>query len=134
MAEVNVGAGPSGVSIQAAITLTVDLAGNGHSTNGSSGSTTPARSHKRPRRPEQWKKNVAKFKRARGEKYVSPSSGKTVPARILGQPCNCKKKCFELFTQEASRCPPVWFNQIQTCSETKTKAGCREGKSTESLI
>ena len=74
----------------------VQDAGNG-SSNGSS--DTPARPKKRPRRPETWKKNVAKTKRAKGEAYVSPASGKLVPARQTGPPCGCKRyRCFEQFS------------------------------------
>jgi len=77
MEAVNVGAGPSDLSIHASVHIAVDLAGNGHSTNGTE---TP----KRPRRPEKWK-NVVKSRRAKGEPYVSPSTGKTVPARSTGE-------------------------------------------------
>ena len=70
-----------------------------HSTNGSSDST-PKMPRKRSRRPENWKRNVAKYKRARGEQYVSPSTGKTVPAKTTGNPCSYKNHCFDLFTEE----------------------------------
>ena len=47
--------------------------------------------------PETWKKNVAKMKRAKGEEYVSPASGKLVPSRKTGRPCGCKHyRCFNL--------------------------------------
>ena len=74
-------AGPSRVSIHTRVAVAISSAGNGSSTNGSSGSETPKRARKRPRRPETWKKNVAKTKRAKGEQYVSPSTGKIVPAK-----------------------------------------------------
>lgn len=72
-------------------------AGNG-STNGSS--DTPSRPRRRKRRPEAWKKNQAKAKHARGEAYVSPSTGKAVEARKTGPPCRCKRKCFDQFSGE----------------------------------
>lgn len=75
----------------------VQAAGNGGS-NGSS--DTPVRPRKRPRRPTTWKKAVAKVKRARGEAYVSPSSGKLVPERSTGPSCRCRNKCFDLFSHE----------------------------------
>ncbi len=76
-------------------------AGGGHSTNGSSSTETPFRPRKRPIRPETWKRNVAKNKRARGEEYVSSSTGNVVPARVTGPLCMCKKKiCYELFTDD----------------------------------
>ena len=46
--------GPSGLSLYASVSLTVDLAGNGHSTNGSS--DTPQKPKKRLHKPEIWKK------------------------------------------------------------------------------
>ena len=86
----------SGLSIHATVALTIECAGNGRSSNGSS--DTPQRPRKRPRRPETWKRAAAKAKRARGEEYVSPSTGKTVAARTTGPPCSCKQKCFDRFT------------------------------------
>ena len=89
--------GPSGLSIHATVAITIECAGNGRSSNGSS--ETPQRPRKRPRRPEAWKRTVAKAKRAQGEEYVSPSTGKTVAARTTGPPCSCRQKCFEHFSQ-----------------------------------
>lgn len=96
MEAVNVGAGPSGLLIHTSVHIAVDTMGNGHSTNGSE---TPKRPKKRPGRPEKWK-NVAKSKRAKGEPYVSPSTGKTVPAHSTGEACNCRNKCYDLLSQE----------------------------------
>ena len=42
--------------------------------------------------------NIAKAKRAKGEEYTSPFSGKCMPSRKIGDPCTCKKKCFLKFT------------------------------------
>jgi hypothetical protein len=93
--------GPSGLCLHASVSVTVSLAGNGRSSNGSS--DTPKRPKKRPRQPESWKRNVAKAKRAKGEEYTSPSTGKTIPARSTGPPCTCKKRCFELISDDEKR-------------------------------
>ena len=90
--------GPSGLSIHATVVLSLECTGNGHSTNGSS-SDTPKRPRKRARRPETWKREAAKVKRARGEEYVSPSTGRVVAARTTGPPCTCRLNCFERFSQ-----------------------------------
>ena len=66
----------------------------------SSSSSTPARPKKRLLRPEAWKRNVARAKRARGETYTSPSSGKEVAAAEQGPPCKCSRKCYEKFSKE----------------------------------
>ena len=42
---------------------------------------------------------MAKAKRARGEEYLSPSTGETVLARKTGPACSCRLKCFERFSQ-----------------------------------
>ena len=89
--------GPSGLNVHASVCVSLKLAGNGNSTNGSS--DTPTRpGRKRARRPEQWKRKAAQLKRTRGEEYVSPTTGKTVPSARTGPPCKCKKKCFGMFT------------------------------------
>ena len=87
--------GPSGLNVHATVSIAIHLTGNGTSTNGSS--DTP-RSRKRARKPEQWKRNVAKHKRTQGEEYVSPLTGKIVHHVHTGPPCKCRKKCFDLFT------------------------------------
>ena len=52
-----------------------------NSSSSINGSDTPFRKcWKRVRRPESWKRNVAKAKRAKGEEYVSPSTGEVVPS------------------------------------------------------
>ena len=89
---------PSGEQDLHAVTSSaLEAAGGGESTSNGS-SDTPKRPRKRPRRPENWKKNVAKAKRAKGEAYVSPSTGKEVPARETGPACKCKRKCFYAFS------------------------------------
>ena len=86
--------GPSGLNVHASVCISLSATGNGHSTNCSS--DTPPRPGRK--RPEQWKRNAAQLKRMRGEEYVSPSTGKSVPSAYTGVPCKCKKKCFNLFT------------------------------------
>ena len=58
------------------------------------------------------KKSVAKVKRARGEAYVSPSTGKIVAALSTGPSCRCRKKCLELFTSEEKEGIVEDFNEI----------------------
>ena len=109
-ANVDCAPGPSGLSLHTSVSVTVSLAGNGHSNNGSS--DTPRRPRKRPRRPDTWKRNEAKAKRAKGEEYQSPSTGKTVPARCIGSPCGCKKKCFDQFSDEEKHIIVESFNGL----------------------
>ena len=54
-------AGSSGLFIEAMVALTLRHVGNGDSTNGSSNGT-PVHPRKRQRRPETWKRAVAKSK------------------------------------------------------------------------
>ena len=65
--------GPSGlqpvVGVHEAAARAVSEAGGWISTNGSGDMLV--RPKKRPRKPDTWKKNVAKLKRARGEEYIS---------------------------------------------------------------
>ena len=73
-------------------------------TGSSSSSATPLRPRKRKRRPETWKRNVAKVKRAKGEEYISPTTGKVIEGAKQGPPCTCQRKCFERFSEaELSR-------------------------------
>lgn len=101
MASLGSDPGPSGLRIEANIAVTLRATGNGNSTNGSS--NTPHR-RKWPRNPENWKKSVAKAKRAKGEEYTSPCTGMIVPARATGPNCHCKMGCFErVSTEERAR-------------------------------
>ena len=94
--------GPSGLCIQASVAVTLQAAGNGDSTNGSS--DTPHHPRKRQRHPESWKKTAAKAKRAKGEAYISPNTGKAVPRRETGPDCHCRKECFQrLLAEEKAR-------------------------------
>lgn len=90
--------------------MAVRAAANG-SSNGSS--DTPGRPRKRPRRPETWKKNAAKLKRAKGERYTSPSTGKVIEERRTGAACRCKRrKCFDQFSEEEMEGIIEDFNDI----------------------
>ena len=66
----------------------------------SSTSGTPKITRKRKRNPDLWKKSVAKAKRARGETYLSSTTGKEVAAVCQGGPCSCKKLCYSKFTDD----------------------------------
>ena len=107
--------GPSGiqpvVGVHEAAARAVAGAGGRSSTNGSS--DTPVRPKKRPRRPDRWKKNVAKLKRVRGEEYISPSSGRVVPPRKTGEACKCKRRrCFEYFSDHEKKDILSQFNHL----------------------
>ena len=61
---------------------------------------TPFRKcQKRVRRAESWKRNVAKVKRAKGEEYISPSTG-VVPSRKTRPSCRKCHRCFDQFSEE----------------------------------
>ena len=49
---------------------------------------------KRQRKSEDWKSEIAKRKRNRGDSYVSRSTKQPVAARSVGPPCPCLSKCF----------------------------------------
>ena len=57
--------------------------------------SSPSGALKRPRNEDQWKSNAAKKQRNLGLEYLSPKNDKIVPARSVGQPCGCKKNCFD---------------------------------------
>jgi hypothetical protein len=76
---------------------TIAAAGGGESTSNGS-DNTPKRPRKCPRHSEAWKRNVAKAKRAKGETYISPTTGKMVAARETGPACQCKRKCYDAFS------------------------------------
>ena len=97
MASLDNVAGPSGLCIEATVALTLRAAQNGSSTKGST--DTPKRPRKRPRKPEMWTRAIAKAKRAKGEEYTSPSTGKTVLVRTTGPDCKCKRRCFERISE-----------------------------------
>ena len=109
ISHTDVDSGQSRVSIHTSVAVTVSAAGNGSSTNGSTGPEMPKRPRKQPRRPET---NQAKGKRARGDEYVSPSTGKTVPARAVGERCKYKCHCFDLFTENERSSVVEAFNKL----------------------
>lgn len=49
---------------------------------------------KRLRRENQWRRNVRKKRLTAGEKHVN-TKDVTVLEKRMGNPCNCKRKCFE---------------------------------------
>ena len=106
--------GTSGLCIQANVVVTLRVAGNGDSTNGSS--DTPHRPRKRIRHPESWKKNAAKAKRAKGEAYISPNTGKAVSGRTTGPDCHCTRN----FSNEYRRRRRHDFLRPSMALQTKT--------------
>lgn len=75
-------AGRSGVSVHASLSLAVSVTGNGSSTNGSS--PNPQSPKKRPRRPEVWKRNVAKLKDKKARSTFHPQRVKPFSPAALG--------------------------------------------------
>ena len=63
-------------------------------------SSTPARPRKWKRQPEMWKRMWPSPKWARGESYISPSTGKVVASAKPGPPCKCKRKCYTKFSDD----------------------------------
>ena len=61
----------------------------------------PSGARKRPRNPDSWKQNKAKKARNSGEEYQSRNTGRTVPARRVGNPCSCQKQCFDVIGMDA---------------------------------
>ncbi|CAL4159647.1 unnamed protein product [Meganyctiphanes norvegica] len=55
---------------------------------------SPSGSLKRNINPENWQHSIAKKACNSGKQYVSPITGKTVPAKNIGNPCTCTKQCF----------------------------------------
>ena len=57
--------------------------------------SSPSGALKRKRNENNWKTNIAKTARNLGLAYTSKDSGKEKDARRIGDPCNCKNKCFD---------------------------------------
>ncbi|CAH1954622.1 unnamed protein product [Acanthoscelides obtectus] len=76
----------------------------GDNSSSSTEEDEPAEKHlikegkKRQRTPQAWKRNVRKLERNSGKEYKS-SGGKTIEAKQQGFRCDCRKKCFEKFTE-----------------------------------
>ena len=85
-------AGPSG--------LAQSIPGFALPPQSSSSGSTPVRPRKRPRKPELWERNISKSKRAKGEAYLSQTTGRVVEAAKPGPPCSCRRQCFSKFTEE----------------------------------
>jgi len=58
---------------------------------------------KKVRRPQSWKKNVAKDQANSGKSYTSPTTGKVVRARTMKGPCACKKVCKNILKEDARK-------------------------------
>ena len=54
---------------------------------------------KRRRNPDMWLRNVRKKNSAGGKTYVN-QFGKNIPESKVGNPCQCRKKCFERLGDE----------------------------------
>nr|XP_003704092.1 PREDICTED: uncharacterized protein LOC100877808 [Megachile rotundata] len=55
---------------------------------------------KRTKNPEQWKVNIKKNARLRGEEYIGVG-GKIVPAKTMGPPCKCRIRCSDKIDEAA---------------------------------
>ena len=55
----------------------------------------PSQPLKRVRNPSEWKQNVNKRKKDKGEAYISKATNKLVSSRKIGRPCTCPRRCFE---------------------------------------
>src|SRR5258705_13116191 len=73
--------------------------------------TLKERGRKRVRHVEAWYKNKRRKRRAEGKSYTS-TTGKRVPARKVGTPCNCRKKCFSRTTEEQREAILMQFNTL----------------------
>ena len=58
-----------------------------------------SRTRKRKREPQKWKRNESKRKRNSGDAYVD-SNGNVISAKVMGNPCHCRRNCFQLLTQD----------------------------------
>ncbi|XP_011312420.1 uncharacterized protein [Fopius arisanus] len=54
----------------------------------------------RVKNPQNWKVNVKKNARLRGEAYIG-GGGKIVPAKVMGPPCDCRSRCGEKVDEES---------------------------------
>lgn len=66
---------------------------------------------KRKLQPSQWKRNILKEKRARGEEYTN-QRGVGVPARKQKAHCGCKKACLSKISAEDKQKILCSFNEI----------------------
>ncbi|CAL4087823.1 unnamed protein product [Meganyctiphanes norvegica] len=62
---------------------------------------SPSGPRKRKINIENWQRIVAKKALNSGKQYVSMHTGKTIPARKIGNPCTCKKRCFATVGEES---------------------------------
>ncbi|KAF7991180.1 hypothetical protein HCN44_002742 [Aphidius gifuensis] len=59
----------------------------------------PRDSGPRVKQPENWKVNVKKIARLKGEEYIG-KGGKIVPAKLMGPPCDCRMLCSEKVSEK----------------------------------
>lgn len=78
------------------------------------GPANKKRGRKKIRKPESWKRNVQKMKRAKGEAYQSMSTGKLVPERKQGNDCKCSKKCIEKLSEAEKQEIISAFNNLSS--------------------
>lgn len=53
-------------------------------------------SRKRKRNRKQWKENIIKKLKLQGKEYCN--KGKKVPAKKVKEQCNCRRKCYQIFS------------------------------------
>ena len=81
---------------------------------------------KRKRKTGEWKRNVQKLNRTRGKEYVSSSTGKSVAAKKLGNPClsSCKRKCSDRFTDNCrEKIFSDFYNNLNNEEQNQLLAG-----------
>lgn len=71
------------------------------------------RARKRPRNPSNWKRNIIKTKRVKGEAYEK-LDGTVVDARRTLSLCRCSRKCFSRVSLEEKDKIIVDFNNLPT--------------------
>ncbi|KAJ8685237.1 hypothetical protein QAD02_021030 [Eretmocerus hayati] len=59
-----------------------------------------ALARKRLRPPENWAKNLRRAATNQGKQYIPSTCHKTVPARKMGDSCNCSHKCWQKISDE----------------------------------
>lgn len=62
--------------------------------------STPKRGRKRVRKPETHKKVIRKYKRERGEEYISVSGNKVPKKQCSLDPCDCTLQCHTLISNK----------------------------------
>lgn len=55
---------------------------------------------KRVRKVDKWTRNVKRRQVVHGEAHAA-ASGRNIPAKTVGRPCTCRRKCFTKFNEES---------------------------------